>query len=110
MYVDYSEVGRRIAKRRRELGYKQAEVNEMANLSDKYLSNIERGKSVMSIDVLMKICTVLEINPDYLLLGSIENKTVIDYEKSFMLKLNTMSEDKIELVFNFIDWLSTKNL
>ena len=30
MELDYQEIGRRIAKRRRELGYKQAQVEELA--------------------------------------------------------------------------------
>ena len=33
-YVDYSKLGVRISKRRRKLGLKQAEVNEMIGLSD----------------------------------------------------------------------------
>ena len=56
MYVNYKELGRRIAARRRELGLKQSEVNEAAGLSDKYLSNIERATSVLSVDVLMRLC------------------------------------------------------
>ena len=41
MYVDYKEVGKRIAARRKSLGLKQNAVNEAAGLSDKYLSNIK---------------------------------------------------------------------
>ena len=60
MYVDYKELGKRIAARRKALGLKQYQVNEMAELSDKYLSNIETARSIPSIDVLMKICDALE--------------------------------------------------
>ena len=70
MYTDYRELGKRIAKRRRQLGLRQMQVNEMAGLSDKYLSNIERAVSVPSIDVLMKLCAVLKTTPDELLLGT----------------------------------------
>ena len=73
-YVNYKEVGKRIAERRRELGLKQWQVNEMAGLSDKYLSNIERATSVLSIDVLMKLCVALKTTPDSLLLGTILNE------------------------------------
>ena len=47
MELDYQEIGRRIAKRRRELGYKQAQVEELAGIGYKYLSSIERGISAM---------------------------------------------------------------
>ena len=48
MELDYQEIGRRIAKRRRELGYKQAQVEELAGIGYKYLSSIERGISIPS--------------------------------------------------------------
>lgn len=41
MDLDYKEIGKRIALRRKELGLKQSEVEERADLSQKYLSNIE---------------------------------------------------------------------
>ena len=40
MQTDYTVIGKRLAARRKELGLKQSQVNEMAGLSDKYLSNI----------------------------------------------------------------------
>ena len=40
MTLDYTEIGKRIARRRQELGLKQSEVEEKADLGYKYLSNI----------------------------------------------------------------------
>ena len=40
MELDYTEIGKRIAKRRKELGLRQAQLSEMADISDPYLSNI----------------------------------------------------------------------
>ena len=40
MELDYSEIGKRIARRRKELGLKQAEVCERAGINGKYLSCI----------------------------------------------------------------------
>ena len=39
MTLDYTEIGKRIARRRKELGLKQSEVEEKADLGYKYLSN-----------------------------------------------------------------------
>ena len=99
VYVDYKEVGKRIAKRRKELGLKQRQVNEMAELSDKYLSNIETARSIPSIDVLMKICRVLKVTPDYLLLGS-----VTDYvnDDIITLKSKDLDEEQRKFVCNFL--------
>ena len=54
MDLDYKEIGKRIARRRKELGLKQSEVEERADLSQKYLSNIERSISIPSIEVIMR--------------------------------------------------------
>lgn len=105
MYVDYKEVGKRIASRRKELGLKQCEVTELAELSDKYLSNIERATSVVSIDVLMRLCNVLNSTPNDFLLGStgdVTDKARIDY---YAAKLNELDDEKKTLALGFIDWL-----
>ena len=46
MTIDYTELGKRIARRRKALGLKQSEVEEKAGLGQKYLSNIERSINV----------------------------------------------------------------
>lgn len=38
MTIDYTEIGKRIARRRKALGLKQSEVEEKAGLGQKYLS------------------------------------------------------------------------
>ncbi len=110
MYVDYKEVGKRIATRRKELGLKQWQVTEMADLSDKYISNIERATSVMSIDVLMKLCYVLQTTPDYILLGTTQEHNPTIYEQYIKNSLRKMSSKQIELTLNFVQWLSTQNI
>ena len=104
MKVDYILLGKRIAKRRRELGLTQVEVNEKAGLSDKYLSNIETARSIPSIDVLMRICDAISVTPDYLLLGTLmqENTELSD---KIMDKAKSLSEKKLKLLENFMEWI-----
>ena len=108
-HVDYKELGRRVAARRHELGLKQWQVNEMAGLSDKYLSNIERATSVISIDVLMKLCDALRTTPDYLLLG-----TEINYERDYIKEINNkadgLSPEQAKLVLSLMDWILSQKL
>lgn len=110
MFVDYVEMGKRIAQRRKKLGLKQKEVIEAADLSDKYLSGIENAKSIPSIDVLMKICTVLNTTPDYLLLGAVNDYRDISYDTLIAEKIKKLPKDKQLFVYNFIDWLSEQNI
>lgn len=108
-YVDYKEVGKRISARRRELGLKQWQVEQKAELSDKYLSNIERATSVLSVDVLMKLCTVLQTTPDALLLGAVADEEN-DYLQSITNRLRQMSSKQARLTLSLMDWILTQKL
>ena len=104
MSIDYAEIGQRIALRRRELGLKQSQVCELCELSDKYLSGIERARSIPSIDVLMRICQALDTTPNALLLGTSTNsdKNLRSYIEVRTEELNTR---QLSLLSSFIDWL-----
>ena len=104
MHIDYVLLGRRIAKRRRELGLTQVAVNEKAELSDKYLSNIETARSIPSIDVLMRICAALSVTPDYLLTGALI-KEGSELSDKIAEKTKLLSESKMKLLDSFTDWL-----
>ena len=110
VYVDYKKVGERIAARRKELGLKQWQVNEMAGLSDKYLSNIERATSVLSIDVLMKLCNVLKTTPDYLLLGTENTQETENYHLFFEKKIQNLTPAQRKLAAGLLDWLASTEL
>ena len=107
-YVDYKEVGKRIAARRRELGLKQCQVEQKADLCFKYLSNIERGVTVISIDVLMKLCDVLKVTPNDLLLDSVIPGE--DYLKSMASRVQQMSSKQARLALSMMDWILSQKL
>jgi len=109
MSVDYKEVGKRIAARRRELGLKQWQVEQKAGISDKYLSNIERATSFLSIDVLMSLCSVLETTPDALLLGAAADEKK-DYSQSMTNRLQQMSSKQARLALSLMDWILAQKL
>lgn len=110
MYVDYKEVGKRIAARRKALGLKQNKVNEMAELSDKYLSNIETARSIPSIDVLMRICKALDTTPDYILLGAVKNDDDVETDRLALEKLKGFSGRKKKLVYKFVNMLDDEEI
>lgn len=107
-YVDYKEIGRRFAARRHELGLRQWQVNEVAGLSDKYLSNIERATTVISIDVLMKLCDALDVTPDSILLGTTPKSN--DISAAISSRVNRMSPKQAELALSFMDWILTQKI
>ena len=110
MYTDYKELGRRIAKRRKQLGLTQSKVNEMAGLSDKYLSNIERAVSIPSIDVLMKLCAVLKATPDELLLGTERSANIGNVGRIAAMKVEGLPREKQLLALSLLDWLNEQKI
>lgn len=110
MSVDFKQVGQRIAQRRLKLGLRQVDVNEKAGLSDKYLSHIETARSVPSIDVLMRLCSVLNTTPDAFLLGTgvddPDEAAVILAHKIRQLR----NKRQRDLLSNFLDWLVDQDL
>lgn len=108
MDLDYTEIGRRIAKRRRELNLKQAIVEERADIGYKYLSSIERGISIPSTEVIMRLAEALDTTPDEFLVGT-SRKSGEEW-KAAAQYLRGMSGKKLELAKSFLQWLSEQDL
>lgn len=106
-YMDYARIGKRIAEKRRKLRMTQAEVEDRANLSHKYLSNIEHGRSVPSIDVLMQIADVLHSTPNEFLLGAAftEQPEESEMDNVLFADIKHLSKDKQTVARSFIGWL-----
>jgi len=108
MNVDYSLIGKRIAKRRNVLDMTQAELAEKANLSTTYTGNVERGAKC-SIETLMKVCDALDVTPDYLLLGidkEFRNDNLADM-KNEIFRCNAK---KIKLIKEFICLIANQDI
>ena len=58
MEIDYTSIGIRIAKRRKEAGIKQNILAEKIGISNNYLSGIECGNEKPSLEILIKICNI----------------------------------------------------
>ena len=105
MDSDYKEVGRRMSKRRKELGLKQYQVCEMIDVNYKYISNLETGRSVPSLDVIMRLCEALQTTPDYLLLGSDKGERIIS-DNTLIEKISALDSKSKAIVSGVIDLLN----
>lgn len=108
MEIDYSEIGKRIAHRRKELGLKQTVVCERAGINDKYLSCIERATSIPSLEVLMRLASALDTTPDEFLVGSARYEG--DRWRDVAEMLRNMNPKQLELAKSFLTWLSGKKI
>ena len=108
MTLDYTEIGKRIARRRKELGLKQSEVEEKADLGYKYLSNIVRSISIPSVEVIMRLAVALDTTPDEFLIGTLSHDN--QEWKNISEMLRPMNAKQLSLAKSFLTWLSNQSL
>lgn len=108
MELDYSEIGRRIARRRKELGLRQVQVCERAGINDKYLSCIERATSIPSLEVIIKIALALDTTPDEFLIGSIRHES--EEWRDVAELLRGMDIKQLRFARSLLTWLSEQKL
>lgn len=105
MNIDYKEVGRRMSKRRKELGLKQYQVCEMIDVNYKYISNLETGRSAPSLEVIMRLCEALQTTPDYFLVGSDRGERIVS-DKTLIEKISDLDPKSKAIVSGVIDLLN----
>lgn len=72
-----TQIGQRIRKHRERSHLSQEQLAERADVSSQTISTAETGKKRLRVENIIKICEVLEISPDYLLLGEISPQDLI---------------------------------
>ena len=72
-----TQIGQRIRKPRERSRLSQEQLAERADVSSQTISTAETGKKRLRVENIIKICEVLEISPDYLLLGEISPQDLI---------------------------------
>lgn len=103
----YEDMGNRIKLRRKELHIKQADLAEMLNISNNHMSAIENGRQKPSLDVFIKLCNLLNVTPDYLLLDSMH---ACNIPQDIIDKLRLCTQSDIELARDFIELLVKRNV
>ena len=100
MVYKKEDIGERIQRKRHSKNYTQEKLAEMINTSKNTISNIERGETAPSIEVLIEICNVLGSDPNYYILGEIPNEEIEKYNNS-LLKLSSTERKFFQ---NFLDY------
>ena len=67
LIFDARTIGNKLLYFRKKAGLTQAEIAELAGLSDRAYADIERGNVNMRLDTLLRICKALQITPNDIL-------------------------------------------
>lgn len=95
-----TDMGKRIAMRRKSLRLSQEELAELADVSPQLLSTAERGTKAIRPENLLKLSAALGVSTDYLLTGEIIDKDISLITK----KLEIFSVDQIRMIEQILDF------
>lgn len=92
-------VGRRIAEKRKSLGWTQEELAERGGLTPQFVSYAESGKRAMRPENLLKLSSTLGVSVDYLLTGEITDKDLLLLSE----KLSALSPSQFRIIEEIVD-------
>ncbi len=102
MPLEYLHViGNKLHSFRKRVGMTQADVAEKAGISDRTYADIERGTVNMRIDTVLRICKVLRITPDEILIAK-EDNTNIECEE-ILKRMDLCSEKERRTALKILD-------
>ena len=99
------DMGKRISSRRKELRLTQESLAEKIGVSLQTISCVELGKKAIRPYNLIKLCAVLNISADYILLGQKGSLELAELDK----QLSKLPEEQFDTIKALVDYLSKGN-
>lgn len=87
MYIDYTALGERIKKIRKQKHITQAKLAECLDVSTEYISQVENANTKLNLEMLVRIANLLDMNPGYFLTGiSYDMQDYLDSDVALLLQ------------------------
>ena len=99
--LNYKAIGRRISKFRKERNLTQATLSELLNVSESYISQIERGAAKISLPRLSSIAQILDIDIAFLVSDHIVMTNPVVNSEIFEITKN-WSEEQIQFLIELL--------
>lgn len=88
------QIGLRVKQAREAAGLTQERLAELVDVTAQFLSSVERGAVGLSVPVLSRLCSVLLVSSDFILVGNTETADVT----SLTARLSRLPPEHIENV------------
>ena len=108
MAIDYSVIGERLKRARKEKDFTQEQLAEKLDVSIAFLSRVERGSSQINLKRLSQICEILGITEGEILNGA-SSKSAKYLDADFANLLKNCSSDKQKLIYDVAKVIAGKN-
>lgn len=94
----WKQIGARIKKSRKNTGYTQDKLSYLVDVSVQYVSDLERGVVGASIPTLIRICEVLHVSTDYILMGRTDTSSISSPSADLYKSIQYLPETKRNIV------------
>ncbi|MGE8205840.1 helix-turn-helix domain-containing protein [Heyndrickxia sp. NPDC080065] len=102
------DIGNRIRFLRKENNMTSVDLAQKIQISQPYLSQIERGKQTVSVDILINICNVFGMTLEQFFSQKDSFSDVISLNK-VMRAAGNLNNEELEALHNFLE-IITKNV
>ena len=103
------KLGLKIKKLRERRKLTREKLGEMAEISDRFIYDIETGQKGISAETLYKLSRALNVTSDYLLFEVEENKNELSYVTEILKNLSPSELESVEKIILEISKLASKN-
>lgn len=100
--MEKADLGKKIREARLKKGYTQQVLAEKADVAEMYISQIERGLKMPSMNLFIKIITALDISSDYILRDEVPSGKNYVYNE-FTQKLDTLTPKQRRAAMEILD-------
>lgn len=92
------KLGLKIKKLRERRKLTREKLGEMAEISDRFIYDVETGQKGISAETLYKLSRALNVTSDYLLFEVEENKNELSYVTEILKKLDKDNLESVEKI------------
>jgi transcriptional regulator with XRE-family HTH domain len=100
-------MGERIINARKKMGYSQQDLAKVVKVHFTNIGKYEREEAIPSADVLNRIAKAMDVNTDFLLNGTMQDKANNNIKDDELLmqfkKVELLPNDKKKLIKEFLD-------
>lgn len=108
MAIDYSVIGERLKRARKEKHMTQEQLAEKIDVSIAFLSRIERGSSQINLKRLSQICEILDVTEGDILNG-VSSKSAKYLDNEFVDLLKNCSSNQQRLIYDIAKVIAGMN-
>lgn len=103
MDIDYRKIGQRIQKIRKHRKITQSDLADICGCSSNHISAIENGTQKPSMELIIKISSVLNESVDYFLMDVPRTGKKYMINSQIAKKLDACSDDTLKVVDTLLD-------